>query len=109
MHQQSEPMPPLSELKPISQFAELLNATPTTIQLWIRRGVNRGTVRLKAWRVSDWRTTERHVLDFIERRTNASMEAATAQPVPVKSQSHKDAVARLAKRGVGVSRRTPKK
>jgi predicted DNA-binding transcriptional regulator AlpA len=98
---QSE-MPPLKELKPISEFAEVLGANKSTIIRWATIGVKPGPIKLRAWLLSGWRTTEAEVRDFVQRRT-ASKVGIVPLGLPTSNeiqQRHKAATARLAAKGV---------
>ncbi len=97
-------MPPVKDLKPIANFLEMLGgATTQTAQLWIKKGVYKGTVRLRAWMLNGWHTSEAEVLDFINRKTDAALrKGATPATSPAIQKRLKAANKRLAAKGVKV-------
>lgn len=97
-------MPPLNELRPIDEFTELLQVNKQTIYIWITRGVNPGGLKLRAWKVGSWRTTEAHVREFIERRTTLTVAGLSKPPAtsPAIKKRAEAAKAELRKKGVRV-------
>lgn len=73
-------MPPLKDLRPLSEFTDLLGVNKTTIFLWVKRGVKPGPIKLRAWLLGVWKTTETEVREFIERRTAAKVGTVAVTP-----------------------------
>ena len=70
-------MPPLSELKPVADFAEMVGVHRTTLFRFVTAGAKPGAIKLRAWYVAEWMTTEAEVRSFIERRTAAKTKSPT--------------------------------
>ena len=73
-------MPPLKDLVPLSDFAAILGTNKTTVARWVTVGVKPGPIKLRAWLLSEWKTTEFEVRDFIRRRTAAKCEVVRMPP-----------------------------
>lgn len=97
------PVPPLEELKPLSEFAGRIGMDPATIYRWATIGLKSG-LRLPAWQLNQWCTTQAHFDEFVAARTAATIEAASTEVEPpvAKSKSHKAAVQKLKKAGFKV-------
>lgn len=100
--QQNE-MPPFSELKPLGEFMGQLNVNRSTLIRWVTRGSNPGPVKLRAWKVKEWLTTQEEVARFIQKKTEATIAKASAMPASVDSKSHTAAKKRLKAAGFKVN------
>lgn len=91
-------VPPLEQLKPLSEFAERIGMDPATIYRWATTGLKSG-LRLPAWQLNQWCTTQAHFDAFVAARTQATIAAATTNPVvqPIPTSIKKRAAVAAAK------------
>lgn len=104
--QNNTTMPPLSELRPLDNFTELVGVSRDTLIRWADVGAMKGTVRLKAWMGKEWLTTEAEVIDFIQRKTAARLARSAAKrantPKKINTASHNAAKDKARKEGFQV-------
>lgn len=70
---QDDEMPPLEDLKPLSEFETLLGVNHSTVFRWVKYGVKPGPIYLRAWQLKEWCTTRKMVDQFIQQRTAAKL------------------------------------
>lgn len=101
-------LPPLTDMKKLSAFTAVLGVNRSTIYNWVVYGVKAPdgeVIKLRAWKLGEWSTTEGEVRDFIQRRTDAALGGHVPAP-PTSAEIDrraKKATDSLRKRGVKIS------
>lgn len=99
-----QPMPPLKDLRPYTDFTVMLGRDKSTIWRWINNGIKTrsGVIKLNAWDTGEWCTTETEVRDFIQRRTEGKLGNKSSAPTTSPAIQKRNAAAkkRLAAKGM---------